>query len=115
MPCGGLRRLRIKAAAACGPRGAEPAVSAAQHHYLERGIGCYMFALDANTIVDSSMKGNAARFVNHSCDPVCTTRVVTIEGSPVPARSAATRSISTLLWISDNGQCFAAHRLPNAD
>lgn len=39
-----------------------------EHRYLERGIGCYMFALDHDSIIDSSMKGNSARFVNHSCD-----------------------------------------------
>ena len=29
--------------------------------------GCYMFALDADHIVDSSKAGNIARFINHSC------------------------------------------------
>jgi len=27
-----------------------------------------MFRIDDNLVVDATMKGNAARFINHSCD-----------------------------------------------
>jgi len=42
----------------------------------------YMFALDpvAGTVVDAARKGNAARFVNHCCEPNCATRVVVVGG-----------------------------------
>lgn len=34
-----------------------------------RGVtGCYMFRVDDHLVVDATMKGNAARFINHSCD-----------------------------------------------
>ena len=36
--------------------------------YLQKGIACYLFALDGELVIDSSMKGNSARFINHCCD-----------------------------------------------
>lgn len=36
--------------------------------YESKGIGCYMFRIDDNFVVDATMRGNAARFINHSCD-----------------------------------------------
>ncbi|KAL1492736.1 hypothetical protein ABEB36_010945 [Hypothenemus hampei] len=48
--------------------------------YNSKGIGCYMFRVDDNFVVDATMKGNAARFINHSCDPNCYSKVVEIMG-----------------------------------
>jgi SET domain-containing protein len=39
-----------------------------EHMYLQKGIACYLFALDGDLVIDSSMKGNSARFINHCCD-----------------------------------------------
>ena len=33
-----------------------------------QGIGCYMFRIDDTDVVDATMKGSAARFINHSCE-----------------------------------------------
>merc|ERR1712159_301633 len=52
-----------------------------EHMYLQKGIACYLFALDGELVIDSSMKGNSARFINHCCDPNCTARVMNLEGS----------------------------------
>lgn len=39
-----------------------------ERYYNSRGIGCYMFKIDENLVVDATMRGNAARFINHSCE-----------------------------------------------
>lgn len=39
-----------------------------ERYYDGKGIGCYMFKIDDNFVVDATMRGNAARFINHSCD-----------------------------------------------
>lgn len=39
-----------------------------EKYYNSKGIGCYMFRIDDNLVVDATMKGNAARFINHSCE-----------------------------------------------
>jgi SET domain-containing protein len=31
----------------------------------------FLFIVDDETIVDAAVNGNAARFINHSCDPNC--------------------------------------------
>lgn len=31
----------------------------------------FLFSLDDGTVVDAAVGGNAARFINHSCDPNC--------------------------------------------
>lgn len=39
-----------------------------ERYYDSKGIGCYMFKIDENLVVDATMRGNAARFINHSCE-----------------------------------------------
>ena len=36
-----------------------------EHHHT------FLFEVDEDTCVDASVKGNSARFINHSCDPNC--------------------------------------------
>ena len=31
----------------------------------------FLFTVDAHTVIDAAVGGNAARFINHACDPNC--------------------------------------------
>lgn len=48
--------------------------------YEAVGIGSsYLFRVDLEYIIDATKCGNLARFINHSCNPNCYARVITIE------------------------------------
>ena len=38
-----------------------------------------MFRIDDFDVVDATMHGNAARFINHSCEPNCYSRVILVD------------------------------------
>lgn len=49
--------------------------------YIAQGIGSsYLFKLDEDWILDSTMKGSKARYVNHSCDPNTYAKVISVAG-----------------------------------
>ncbi|CAN6453611.1 unnamed protein product [Victoria cruziana] len=49
--------------------------------YEKMGIGSsYLFRLDDGYVVDATKCGGIARFINHSCEPNCYTKVITVEG-----------------------------------
>lgn len=41
----------------------------------------YFLTVESDLFVDAEPAGNLARFINHSCDPNCITRKVTVEGN----------------------------------
>ena len=41
--------------------------------------GVYMFRLDDNRVIDATLSGGLARYVNHSCDPNCVAECVQID------------------------------------
>ncbi|XP_031331051.1 histone-lysine N-methyltransferase SETD1 isoform X2 [Photinus pyralis] len=48
--------------------------------YEAVGIGSsYLFRIDLEHIIDATKCGNLARFINHSCNPNCYAKVITIE------------------------------------
>eukprot|EP00884_Botryococcus_braunii_P002799 jgi/Botrbrau1/1251/Bobra.0163s0044.1 len=48
--------------------------------YLREGIkSTYMFSLDDDWIIDATKQGNAARYINHSCDPNCVAKLVHVK------------------------------------
>ena len=53
-----------------------------EKNYEKWGIAdCYMFWLDENFVIDATIKGNEARFINHSCDHNCIAKVETISSN----------------------------------
>ena len=50
-------------------------------HTPPQGIGCYMFRIDNDEVVDATMSGNEARFINHACEPNCYSKVITVDGN----------------------------------
>jgi len=52
-----------------------------EKRYEKQGIGSsYLFRIDADYVVDATKCGNLARFINHSCDPNCYAKIITIDG-----------------------------------
>ncbi len=50
--------------------------------YIKAGIGSsYLFRIDDVTVIDATKKGGIARFINHSCMPNCTAKIIKVEGS----------------------------------
>ncbi|KAF8884232.1 hypothetical protein CPB84DRAFT_1789433 [Gymnopilus junonius] len=50
--------------------------------YERQGIGSsYLFRIDEDLVVDATKKGNlGCSLINHSCDPNCTAKIITISG-----------------------------------
>ena len=53
-----------------------------ERRYLRSGIGSsYLFRIDENTVIDATKRGGIARFINHSCTPNCTAKIIKVDGS----------------------------------
>ncbi|KAL1392800.1 hypothetical protein pipiens_020211, partial [Culex pipiens pipiens] len=50
-----------------------------EKQYEARNRGIYMFRLDEDRVVDATLSGGLARYINHSCNPNCVTEIVEVE------------------------------------
>ncbi|KAK9838060.1 hypothetical protein WJX74_010862 [Apatococcus lobatus] len=54
---------------------------AREAEYEASGLGSsYLFRIDHEWVVDATKKGGFARFINHSCDPNCHTKIIIVDG-----------------------------------
>lgn len=73
-----------------------------ERQYLKSGIGSsYLFRIDENTIIDATKRGGIARFINHSCTPNCTAKIITVDRSK--------RIVIYALRDIDQGKCGSKH------
>ena len=64
-----------------GERIRQPVAEMREKRYIRSGIGSsYLFRIDENNIIDATKKGGIARFINHSCDPSCTAKIIKVGG-----------------------------------
>ncbi|CAI2349205.1 unnamed protein product [Caenorhabditis sp. 36 PRJEB53466] len=50
--------------------------------YTAQNRGVYMFRIDEEWVIDATMAGGPARYVNHSCDPNCSTQIMDAGSGP---------------------------------
>ncbi|EFJ33038.1 hypothetical protein SELMODRAFT_84518 [Selaginella moellendorffii] len=49
--------------------------------YLRQGLGSsYFFRVGDGFVIDATQRGGLGRFINHSCEPNCYAKIITVEG-----------------------------------
>lgn len=46
---------------------------------LLQNRGIYMFRLDEDRVIDATLCGGLARYINHSCNPNCVAEIVEVD------------------------------------
>ncbi len=52
-----------------------------REHHGDGIASSYLFRLDDVMVIDATKKGSLARFINHSCDPNCVAKTISLNGS----------------------------------
>ena len=50
-----------------------------EKRYQAQNRGIYMFRLDEERVIDATLKGGLARYINHSCYPNCVAEAVEVD------------------------------------
>lgn len=53
-----------------------PVADEREKFYEERRIQDYQFRVSGDLVIDATMKGGHARYINHSCDPNCVAKII---------------------------------------
>ncbi|KAJ6845956.1 putative histone-lysine N-methyltransferase ATX2 [Iris pallida] len=59
-----------------------PIADIREHHIYNSlvGAGTYMFRIDNERVIDATRSGSIAHLINHSCEPNCHSRVISVSG-----------------------------------
>lgn len=49
------------------------------NEYILQNRGIYMFRLDEERVIDATISGGLARYINHSCNPNCVAEIVEVD------------------------------------
>jgi hypothetical protein len=65
---------------------------AREAYYRRLGIADYMFRMGTDEVVDATLRGSRARYINHSCDPNCYAVIHTLPEQSAAAAAADRKS-----------------------